>query len=163
MRKHLDMLLIEDSKVDAYIVRKILNKHMSYPCHVRHVENMTAAEAVLKESRNIDLILLDLGLPDTDGGTDTFQRMENVKEDIPVVILTNKHDHELAVNIVDEGAEDYIRKSAIGDDPELLCDAIDFAVCRHKHLAELKKQKISELEEKDKVIQWVTGSYSVMR
>ncbi len=159
--KHLGILFIEDSQIDAHLVRKVLNKYMSYPCSVRHVEDMAAAEDVLKEDKGIDLILLDLGLPDTAGGIDTFQRIEDIKEDIPVVILTCEHDHELAINIVGSGAEDFIRKSSVSNDPELLCDAIDFAICRHKHLADLKKQKISELEEKDRVIQWITGSYSV--
>lgn len=158
---HINILLVEDSETDAYTVRRILSKHMGHPCRIKHVECMTDAEAALKEDNNIDLILLDLGLPDTAGGEDTFQRVENVKDEIPVIILTSVHDHELAVGIVDKGAEDYVRKSSISSDPEILCEAIDFAVCRHEKFESIKEEADKELEEKDRVIGWMCGDYSV--
>ena len=161
--KHLRILLVEDGKVDAYVIKSTLNKYMSYHCRVRHAENMAMAEVVLLGGDPVDLILLDLGLPDTKGGINTFQRIVDINKTIPVIILTSEHDHELAVSIVDNGAEDYIRKSTMVNDPEVFCDAIDFAVCRHKHLAEIELEKKCDIKEKDMVIQWVTGSYSVYK
>lgn len=158
----LNILLVEDNKVDAFAVRRVLDKFMTHPCNVRHVETMADAEAVLAQKDYIDVILLDLGLPDTVDGKDTFRRMGGVKDDIPVIILTSADDHDLALLIVDSGAEDFVKKSMIADTPQILCDAIDFAVCRHKNLVALKERQEQELEEKNKIIQWVTGSYSVL-
>ena len=159
--KKLNILLVEDSKTDAYSAQRILSKNMTHPCCVIHVECMAEAERTLKDDKNIDLILLDMGLPDTKGGEDTFKRVKSVKKDIPVIILTSVHDHELALEIVGEGAEDYIRKSSLSSDPEILCDAIDFAVCRHKHIEEIKEEVDKEIKEKDQVIGWMSGGYSV--
>lgn len=165
--QHLNILLIENSGVDADKVRKILSNHMFHLCHVRHVKDLISAELVLKENGDVDLILLDLGFFAVRDGADILHRVESAIEDvnkeIPIVILTDVYDHELATSLIDEGAEDMIKKSTIGKNPGILCDIVDFSVCRHKHIANLMKKKNSELEEKNNVIQWVTGSYSVMK
>lgn len=160
--RHLNLLLVEDSFVDALMVKKLLSRHMPYLCQIIHAEDMAHAQIILN-SDHIDIILLDLGLPDTEGGTDTFERIEEIRGEIPVVILTSEDNHELAMDLVDNGAEDFIKKSTIINTPELLCNALDFAVCRHDHFVNIKEHSVSELKEKDMVIQWLTGSYSVMK
>lgn len=157
----LTLLLVEDSTIDAYMIQKVLGKNMPYPCVIKHVEGMAHAEQFLAEDDGIDIILLDLGLPDTQGGKDTLIRMQAIQENIPVIILTSKQDHDLAVSLVDEGAEDYVKKEKIASDPERICDAIDFAVCRHKNSNEFKQQKDKAVKEKEAMMEWVTGGYSV--
>ena len=157
--RHLNLLLIEDSLVDAMMIKKLLSRHMPYICGVTHAETMASAEFTLKNSE-IDIILLDLGLPDTNGGEDTFRRMANVKETIPVVILTSEEDHDLAMVLVDNGAEDFVSKTMIVKSPQQLCDTLDFAICRHDHMSDIKKHNASELNDKDMVIQWLSGGYS---
>ena len=118
---NLKILLVEDSETDAYAISRVLQHHMEFPCELKHVESMAEAETLLQQNKDaIDLILLDLGLPDTQGGNDTFQRLENVKEHVPVIVLTSVHDHDLAIGMVDDGAEDYVRKSSVTADPDIL-------------------------------------------
>lgn len=111
-----NLLLVEDSETDAYIIKRILEKNLNPSCHIRHAENMAEAEAALAEEKSrIDLVLLDLGLPDTSGRIETYKRLENAKhksnlDDIPVVILTSVNDRKLALGIVDSGAENYVKK-----------------------------------------------------
>ncbi len=160
----LTILLIEDSETDAYAVRRVLGSHMTHPCCVIHADSMASAESILKEEKyDIDLILLDLGLPDTTDRHDTFARMGNVKEKIPVIILTSLQDHEFALTTLNKGAEDYVVKSAIVSNPEVICDAIDFAVCRHKHIESIQEETDHELEEKDMVIKWMSGDYNCVK
>lgn len=159
----LNILLVEDCETDAYSIRRALSKHMKHPCCVRHVERMADAKTVLEAEHNIDLILLDLGLPDTEGGEDTYKGIENIADQVPVIILTSVHDYELAIGMIGKGAENYIRKASVSVDPEALCDAIDFAVCRHHNVETLRDENRKELEEKDQVIGWMTGGYSVDR
>lgn len=160
------ILLVEDSETDAFIIKRILEKNLSPSCSVRHAENMAAAEAALaEEESNIDLILLDLGLPDTSGRIETYKRIENAKhnshrDDIPVVILTSVNDRKLALGIVDSGAENYVKKTTVSQNPEVLCDAVEFAICRHKHLISIRQQQDRELQKKQEVIEWMTGGYS---
>lgn len=158
--QQLTILLVEDSETDAYTVKRALTKHMNHPCQIHHVETMADAEKALSEEVEFNMILLDLGLPDTSGGKDTYERITEAKNDTPVIILTSVHDHELAVGFVENGAEDFVRKSSVSADPEVLCDAIDFAVCRHHNLEELKEETNELIKEKDKVIHWMSGGNS---
>ena len=160
---NLNILLIEDSETDAYIIRRVLGSHMRHPCCVVHAESMASAEAILGKQGNqdsIDLILLDLGLPDTANNDETFARMNDIKEKIPVIILTNLQDHEFALSTMNAGAEDYVVKSTISQSPDVICDAIDFAVCRHKRIEEIHQEADNELKEKDMVIRWMSGDYN---
>lgn len=157
----LHILLVEDSKIQAFTLQKVLEKHMSDAHIVTHVDNMADALKLLRTEKTFDLILLDLGLPDTDGGKDTFHRIHDACKDIPIIIVTSKSNHDLSVGLVDEGAEDYVRKEKIVSDPERICDAIDFSICRHKHLVEDKQEKEAAIKEKDAMMEWMNGGYSV--
>ena len=162
MEGQINILLVEDTETDAEIVKRALSKTMKSPFRIVRAETMAQAEASLRSISNVDLILLDLGLPDTKGGIDTFQRLENAKKyNIPTLILTSVHDRNLAMDIVGGGAEDYIRKSRLSREPESLCDAIEFALCRHKNVVGLKEKNEKALAEKDQIIHYMTGGYSV--
>lgn len=156
----LNILLVEDSETDAYAVKRAIDRYMKHPCLLKHVCDMKHAEATLKSKDHYDLVLLDLGLPDTADAKDTFKRINGINNDIPIIILTSIHDHDLAVGIIDKGAEDFVKKSSVCADPEILCDAMDFAVCRHKNIETLKQETEKLLKEKDSVINWMAGSYS---
>lgn len=160
----LNILLIEDNDADAYTVRRALDKNFDRSCMVTEVDRMKAAEVVLLGGRErFDIILLDLGLPDTLGGRDTFERLDAVRNEVPVIILSNLDDHELAVRLVQIGASDFVRKAIMAAVPRALCDAIGFAVCRHKNMAAMQTETDRRLAQKDQVIDWMTGGYSVQK
>ena len=72
------------------------------------VEAGTGNEALTKIEKNIDLVLLDINLPDKDGYT-AFEEIKKIK-DIPVIFLT-ANDMEISiVRGLDMGADDYITK-----------------------------------------------------
>ncbi len=50
---------------------------------------------------------LDLNLPDSQG-IETFNTMNKYAPELPIIILTGLVDEELAINIVSEGAQDYL-------------------------------------------------------
>ena len=74
------ILHIEDTETDAEIVKRALQKHMKHAYRVERAKSMAEAESILRTVSNIDLILLDLGLPDTNDRMDTFQRLESAKK-----------------------------------------------------------------------------------
>lgn len=161
--KELKILHVEDSDTDAYAVERALNKDPSANYHLRRAYTMAEAEGLLKSgAERWDLVLLDLELPDSTGRNDTYRRISTAKNDdsIPVLILSGVNDVSLAVHLVDDGAEDFVRKSLLCTDPESLTDAIAFALCRHKNWNYLQERQEKEVHEKDQIIQWMSGGYA---
>ena len=58
---------------------------------------------------DIDLVLLDLGLPDSQG-LETLHTLQKAAADIPVVVMTGNDDQELSMAAVRDGAQDYSRQ-----------------------------------------------------
>jgi DNA-binding NtrC family response regulator len=157
-----EILLVEDSPEDAYLVRRTIDKNLPGRFEVSHRSTMAEAETYIRDHKqDISLILLDLGLPDTQNGRDTFAHIKQFIPDIPVVVLTGMEDHELAVALVREGAEDFVNKGLIHQKPELLRDAVEFASCRHQLMGETAKKHKENIKEKDEIISWMSGDYSI--
>lgn len=77
----------------------------------------------------IDVVLLDLNLPDSEGVV-TFERTYAFAPDVPIVVLTELDDEEVGLNTVRGGAQDYLIKGQVGAD--LLRRSIRYAVERHR-------------------------------
>lgn len=159
-----EILLVEDSTDDAFLVSKTIDKHLPGRFQISHRMTMAEAETYIDVHKdNINLILLDLGLPDTKNGRDTFEHMKKYAPEIPVVILTGLEDHDLALALVREGAEDFVNKGLIHDKPEILRDALEFAACRHQLMGDTHRKHRDSMKEKDEVISWMSGDYSIKR
>ncbi|MCU0619459.1 MAG: response regulator, partial [Gemmatimonadaceae bacterium] len=74
-------------------------------------------------------VLLDLGLPDSDG-LETFRRVRQVAPGLAVVILTATDDDDLGLVAVREGAQDWIVKQQV--DPALLPRVVRYAIERRR-------------------------------
>lgn len=163
MSQH-EILLVEDSNEDAFLVSRTIDKHLPGQFHVTHMGMMADAKTYVNEHKaDIDLILLDLGLPDTSNGRDTFEHMKEYAPEIPIVVLTGMEDHDLALSLVREGAEDFVNKGLIHEKPELLRDVLEFASCRHQAIGDTAKKHQAHLKEKDEIISWMSGDYSVKK
>ncbi len=77
----------------------------------------------------IDAIILDLGLPDSQG-IGTFEKMQVAARKVPILILTAFKDDALALEAVRRGAQDYLIKGKI--DGTLLVRAVNYAIERKK-------------------------------
>src|SRR4051812_34668885 len=159
-----EILLVEDSLEDAFLVSRTIDRHLPGQFHVTHRGMMADAKTYINEHKaDINLILLDLGLPDTKNGRDTFANMKEFARDIPIVILTGLEDHDLALSLVRDGAEDFVNKGLIHEKPELLRDVLEFAACRHQSIGDTAKKHQEHIKEKDEVISWMSGDYSVKK
>lgn len=157
-----EILLVEDSADDAFLVSRTIDHHLPGRFHVSRKATMAEAEAYIKEHKDsINLILLDLGLPDTKDGRDTFNRMKSYTSEIPIVILTGLEDHDLALSLVREGAEDFVNKGLMREKPELLRDILEFATCRHQLMGDNNKKHEQKIKDRDEVISWMNGGYSI--
>ncbi len=143
----LKILMIEDDMDFAQIVRMGLINDPAWPIDVSFA--CTMAEALEKVStNNINAILLDLSLPDSNG-LDTFTQVRLFAQHIPIVVLSANRDFWVAIQSVRGGAQDYLLKGEVNG--PLLARALYYAVERNHFLETLRR--LSLLDE-------LTGVYN---
>ncbi|MBC6481322.1 MAG: response regulator [Hormoscilla sp. GM7CHS1pb] len=99
--KSIELLLVEDNAAEARLLQEYLRAVTSKQFSLVHVEDLAAACDRLS-SESFDLILLDLTLPDSKG-LETLEAMIGKAPSLPIVVLTNTDDEELAVELVRRG------------------------------------------------------------
>jgi PAS domain S-box-containing protein len=130
----INVLLIEDDPDDQCLVNDYLRE-------ARPDEFSVQSAGVLSEGLNrlsaggIDVILLDLFLPDSTG-FETFVQTHFNFSRVPIVILTGLDDEEVARRAVRAGAQDYLVKARLSG--ELLARSLRYSVARHGAIAELE-------------------------
>jgi diguanylate cyclase (GGDEF)-like protein/PAS domain S-box-containing protein len=120
------VLLVEDDPGSAFMLRSMFNARRSPGAQFTHVGHMRAAEQYLEEHA-VDVILLDLGLPDAQG-LEGVRRARAAAPRTPLVVLTGLDDDSLAVQALQEGAQDYLIKGQI--EPRAVLRALRYAVER---------------------------------
>jgi PAS domain S-box-containing protein len=102
------ILLVEDNPADAELIQELLSDYPQYPFSVRHECSLACARAALADE-GADFILLDLGLPDSQG-METVREMRTAATGIPIVVLTGLDDEDVGILTLQEGAQDYVAK-----------------------------------------------------
>ena len=104
------ILLIEDNPGDARLIREMLADAGGQGFVIEWVPRLADGLERLNQGE-IDLVLLDLGLPDS-RGLDTFIKAYAQAPQVPFVVLTGLADETLALSAVRQGAQDYLVKGA---------------------------------------------------
>jgi DNA-binding response OmpR family regulator len=105
------LLLVEDNSGDALFVRGVLNGEGLQKTELTHVQSLSKAEERLKGG-GVDIVVLDLGLPDAQGLA-AVRRAHAVAPHVPLVVLTCLDDESMAIQALQEGAQDYLIKGQI--------------------------------------------------
>jgi diguanylate cyclase (GGDEF)-like protein/PAS domain S-box-containing protein len=105
------LLLVEDNPGDAWLLREMLSKSASQHSEFTHVLRMSDAEGYLRK-HGVDIVLLDLGLPDA-RGLGAVRRAHAAAPHVPLVVLTGLDDETLGTQALQEGAQDYLIKGEI--------------------------------------------------
>jgi serine phosphatase RsbU (regulator of sigma subunit) len=135
------ILLVEDDPDDVYIIRNLLGDRWHGPFDLVHVELLSAAIQRCQEEP-FDVVLLDLGLPDSNG-LETFFSIYARAGDVPIVVLSGLSDELAAVKAVQAGAQDYLVKGQLTD--RLLVRSLRYAIERsRRHHAEEAMRDTSE-------------------
>jgi len=108
-KDRINLLLVEDDEIDVRLAKRILDK-CSQPVEfaVESVGSMSAAAESLG-SREFDVVLLDLNLPDS-SGIETVQKVSEVNPRVSIVALTGLDDEETGLLAIKSGATDYLVK-----------------------------------------------------
>jgi diguanylate cyclase (GGDEF)-like protein/PAS domain S-box-containing protein len=124
----MNILLIEDHKPDAVLLRELLNENTRQLFHLVHAERLEDALALLKRE-HFDVALLDLSLPDA-FGHDTFGRLHLQAPNLPIIVLTGLDDEDLALKLAQAGAQDYLIKNDLNGG--MLQRSIHYAIERKR-------------------------------
>ncbi len=120
----------------------------------------TLAEAMERfDPGSMDVVLLDLGLPDGNG-LDTFYRFHAHATGMPVIVITGLDDDELGIEAIKNGAQDYLVKGRTG--PEVLDRALRYALERQRLLKQLELERGErEHERESRAIHGLQGQVRV--
>lgn len=122
------ILLVEDNPGDARLVTEILRSTQDFRYTLKKETSLGEAFQRLQEAP-LDIVLLDLGLPDGQG-IDTLRRLD-ASCDLPIVVLTVDDRGEMGVRALRNGAQDYLVKGHI--DAWLLPRVLNHAIERLEH------------------------------
>jgi CheY-like chemotaxis protein len=121
------VLLIEDNEDDVHFIREMVAERKSAGIELEWADQLGRGLMRLAEGK-IDLVLLDLSLPDSHG-LSTFDKVTADRPDLPIVVLTGLDDEGMGVQAVRKGAQDYLVKGRL--DSDRLMRALRYALERH--------------------------------
>ncbi|HEY9668124.1 MAG TPA: hybrid sensor histidine kinase/response regulator [Coleofasciculaceae cyanobacterium] len=128
------ILLIEDSLAEARLLKEILKDAKFKDFRLVHVKRL--GEAIERLQHDFfDVILLDLTLPDSEGLA-SLPRLIGHAPSLPIVVLTNTNDDELAIEAVRQGAQDYLVKRQVN--AEVLVRSLRYAIERKQAMESLR-------------------------
>jgi len=137
-------LVVEDNPADALLLEDVLRRARDAQFEIAHVERLQDALASLAVA-SYDVVLLDLGLPDSQG-PDTVTRLRQSQPGVPIVVLTGLDDEAVGISAVQLGAQDYQVKGSFT--PFVLGRSIRYAIERKRAeqaiMAQLKEAAIVE-------------------
>jgi signal transduction histidine kinase/DNA-binding NarL/FixJ family response regulator len=123
------ILLVEDNPGDARLIREHIAEARTSRFELVHKDRLADALLLLAQRPAVDVVLLDLSLPDGHG-PETVSRAHAVAPDVPIVVLTGLDDDEAARRAMQAGAQDYLVKGQV--DVNLLVRSIRYAIERKR-------------------------------
>ena len=132
------LILVDDDPDFARVFQISLHADKRASFEIETANTLESALKILQE-KTFQLILLDLGLPDSQGLA-TFEKIEAAHPEIACVILSGTDDEALSLEAVKKGAQDYVVKGEVRG--ETLARILSYALERHH-----QKQQIKELNE----------------
>lgn len=126
MPNQIRALIVEDNPADADLEKRALRNILPVEYDVYCADRLEDALRLLGDIR-FDVVLLDLGLPES-GGLDTLERVRAVADSVAIVVLTGAADEATSLEALDRGAQDFLLKSEVTSGT--LHRAIRFAIHR---------------------------------
>lgn len=130
--EQLHVLLIEDDAADTKLTREALSASEQVTYLVDDVPSLSEAAVILGKSP-YDAVLLELALPESEGIDAVAKFRALCPFPPPLIVLTSHDDQQVALEALDQGAQEYIIKSDIA----CLSRAIRHAISRQRMLVEL--------------------------
>ena len=127
------VLLVDDDDLDIELTSRAILDCQTPRFEIQTASSRDQAMEMLNQ-HDFDVMLLDLGLPESTG-VETLQYVCTNCSDTPIVVLTGYDNDEIATEALNSGAQDYLVKGRLS--PELLSRSIRYAIHRHQLLQQL--------------------------
>lgn len=161
MNHSLTLLLIEDSPLYIRLLEQILQHEPNNPFALEMANTLYSGLRRLTYS-GIDVILLDLSLPDCTG-LETLQRVQKKAPHLPIVILSSHDDEQLTLQAIHDGAQDYLVKGQFNG--QLLIRSLRYAIERKRIQEALRESEerytLAAHGSNDGLWDWNLRSYKV--
>ncbi|MBU6455524.1 MAG: response regulator [Cyanobacteria bacterium REEB67] len=154
-KKAIKVLLIEDNAFDADILSELLEESSVQDLSLTWVDRLSRARQAV-QAETFDLILMDMNLPDSDG-LETLFRAQKISPDLPIIVLSGHSDEAIAIEAVQNGAQDYLVKGQFTSD--ILVRCILYAIER-KLMAKQMEKQFQQLQETEQRLSAVLGGMS---
>lgn len=132
--KIIKIICVEDNLKDLSLFQNHIREIKNIKIELVHVEGPNKARALLEE-KGYDIVFIKLFLPEQHG-LDEISRVCMLSPDVPVVVMTDNYDENVAIKALKIGAEEYIVKNLIKSNS--LERIIRFAIIRHRARSELR-------------------------
>ena len=134
------VLLIEDNSDDVRLIQRLLAQVNMDGFRLTHANGVDKAARELEKGA-FDVVLTDIAMSDSDA-LETIRRIQSVRKDIPIVVLSSLDDESTAIEIMQEGAQDYLIKGQ--GDGHLIARALRHAIERKR--AELRLMHVTHYD-----------------
>lgn len=148
MRDTMRILVVEDNPGDVRLLQEMFSGERPGSYDLVHMPRLGLALNHLAKG-DVDIVLLDLGLPDGDG-MEIVRKVRAVAPQTPLVVLTGRDDDAMIAEAMLEGAQDYLVKGQIEQKalPRALRHAIErFSLSNRAALANIELER--RVHEKD--------------
>ena len=147
MNGEIKVLQIDDDEIDVRLVKRVLGK-CTKPAKFTVESAPCLSEGLnLLKTKQYDVLLLDLGLPDSNG-IETVQSVCKVNFNVPIVVLTGLENEETGLEAIKSGASDYLVKGP----------AMETSLVRTALYAIERKKVAEKLHESQQMLQLVMNS-----
>ena len=143
--KRIRALIVEDNPGDFRLLKEMLKETKDVDIDLHHAGTLNDVARFFGKG-DIDVVLLDLDLPDS-SGINTFENVNAMMSDIPIIILTGKKEEDIGRTLIKKGAQDYLVKGEI--DGRLVLRSIRYSIERKNIVIELRDTRKMAHKEKE--------------
>lgn len=158
----LNILLLNNIEDDILKITKELCETMDVPFAITHLSDVkTSLNFLKKKNHNMAIVLLDSDFVCKGQCPENVCNLvEFISSDIPVVVVTGKEEHDLALFAIKAGASDNISRSDFIGTYGNLRDAIEISIARFSALKLIEKEKHNSDVIIDQLISYIGGGYA---
>ena len=154
--ERLTILVIEDNAADVFLIEEMLRSSTLKIDRI-YAASSVAEACVIAKAQAVDLLLLDLSLPDS-FGMETLVRVKSQTNNVPVIILSGQSESHIALEALKQGAQDYLVKGEFTT--ALLVKTVQYSIERKKAEKEIQEseEKYRQLFNKNPFPTWIYDS-----